>query len=273
MSDLLSAQYDHGGRIVRLGSRVLDHCSPSFDPLGAIRFGHRRLHYADRLTAADPTSRLSGAITDGGEGVGISFPLNGSWNSSDWAGAAPNIIWSLDDIFGAPLGGAIAAPVVLTVFARATIPAPADEWYVGVCIVNDTVLTGGTVDGAGVGIGGNAAGAAGPRAVRFACPNGVGTIALSTGDATAVGARGNLSITSIGSAGGISQFLVSSLDASGAGLQTTSNAGTANFGNPARLYLAAVAGRTDAAVAGGITIKADFYVSPVLRFPLLTATP
>lgn len=272
-SETSSVQLDRRGRITRLDSRLLAKYSPSYDTLGAMCFGHRRLNYSERLTTADPTSRLSGAITDGGEGVGISFPLTGGWSSTDWAGAAPNIIWPLEDLFGAPLGGAICAPFVVTVFARATILAPADEWYVGLSLVNDTVLSGATVEGGGVGLAGDAGGVAGPRGARFACANGAGTMAVTTSDATAVGARGTLAVASVGAGSSIAQFVVSSIDASGAGIVVTSSGGAASFGNPSRLYLAAFAGRSSAGAAGGVTVKADFYVSPVLRFPLMTATP
>lgn len=267
--------YDASGKIVYLSADLLDatQVSHSADANGATRFGPRRLALVNG-TAVDPASHLASAITDGGSGAGIAFPLNGSWASSDWSGAYPYVRWSLDDLLGCPLGGALATPVLLQLYVRTTVPVVGDEVRVVAAIVNETDLTTATIDGVGMGIlysgGGN------PAVEATKTANGSVTSTAGTGVAAIVGGFVCLSLRSIGATGTFAGSRVDPLDSSGviipsgSALSGTTSA-VVSYGNPSRNYLVLAAGRTSAGNTNAFTIKADLYVGPMLRQPLLAA--
>lgn len=259
--------YDKAGRIIRLGRAVMAENGAAFDALGAPRFGARRLHYADRLTTADPGSRLASAITDGGEGVGISFPLTGLWGSADWGGAYPYIVWSLEDVFGAPLGGTVGSATVLSFVVRPTVPTPLEEVWVGMAIVNETDLASATVDGAGCAI--TWTGAVNPAAQTLRLNNGTSTSVTGSTSAGMVSCVQPIAQVGTGTARMVGG-LASGQDSAGAVLNAATATGVGVFSsNPSRLYVVLAAGRTSAGAAGNFTALVDAYVAPCVRSQLV----
>lgn len=247
-----------------MSPEILDDAGPMTDVLGATQFGARRLHYSERLSTADPGTRLSAPITDGGEGAGISFPLTGLWGSTDWAGAYPYVLWSLDDVFGAPLDATSMKAVVLTVLARPTVPLSADEWRSVLAVVNESDLTSGTIDGAGCGSHGTTAG--GYAAASASVANGTANFSTSTANANIVGANCAVLAAASVVTGLMTVTVAAALDSSGTRL--TSSSATATVGTGAstgRLYVALAAGRISAGGLDNITLKLDAWVHPILR--------
>jgi hypothetical protein len=238
------------------------------DDLGSPRFGWRRLRLADALSTADPGSRLASAITDSGEGAGIVFPLNGGWGSNDWSGAYPYVMWGLEDLFGRPLGGSVTLGI--TFRARLfTSLAATDEFVIGVALVNESVLTGSTVDGKGVMVVGTGAGV-NLSSGNVNTANGTGTLSAGTMTATTVGALGTVSIQG----GTLPRLYISGSLGINASGDSVSGAGSNPIaaqnltGIPSRWYVAAFAGRTSAGVAAAKSPAADFHIAPLLRTPL-----
>lgn len=255
-------QFDNKGRLLQIPRTLLEKSGVNYSPLGAPRFGLKRLHYGDRLTTADPASHLASAITDGGEGVGISFPLNGSWGSTDWAGAYPYIIWNLTDVFNAITDSTSGTWFQLAIMLRATVPVAGDEFKIGLGIVSETDLTTGTIDGRGFAVDGTGANL---TVQSFTVSNGTFGQAASAANNSIVGASGGVGI--LGSGGtNISASRSAALDSAGAFL-TSGAAGAAVVNTTAgtRLYLALAAGRQSAGNTNNLTLNVDAYYSPALR--------
>jgi hypothetical protein len=230
-----------------------------------------RLNLADAISTADPGSRLSSALVDLGEGSGIKSPLTGSWGSTDWSGAYPYAMWNLNDLFGRQLGGNYNLSIPLYIRLRTT-QADTDDFAIGLAVVNESVLTGATVDGKGIQIVGNGAGGSGSlRTGNVDTTNGSGTVSnASSSVANLVWAAGFMSYAGIGA----SRIYVNGslgLNSSGAAVGGGTSPITALTlaATPSSWYLAAFFGRNDATNAGTLpNIAADFYVGPIVRSPL-----
>ncbi len=256
------------------GGIVLD--SPrgthGYTELGNPQYGWRRLVLADAITTADPATHLSGAVTDGGDGAGIAVPLTGSWGSGDWTGTYWYGIWPLLDNFGRVMGGNVEIALSFAVRLRGSF-SETDDFAIGMALVNETALTGATVDGKGIHINANGAGGAGVIGTgNSSSTNGTGTQTnAAAGQANVVWAVGHVAFSGqttgrLWCTGNIG------LDSSGVVVASSGAVpvGTVTMGGPpARWYLAMYAGRNDATNASAKTPAADCYYAAPLHRPLV----
>lgn len=252
--------------------RVLDlPAAANFSANGNPTFGWRRLRLSDAIATADPGSRLASAITDGGAGSGIVFPLTGGWGSTDWSGAYPFATWRLSDLYDAPIGAS--SNIVFTVGVRLwTSLAATDEFVIGVALASENTLTGTTVEAKGIYMVGTGAGS-NLATGNCSSNNGSGTQSNGTMTSGVVSAVGSLMVH--GDGGG-RLYANGSLGVDGS--WGAVGGGVAALGavtlaaQPSQWYLHAFAGRLSAGAAGAISPAADFFISPVAYHHMVITT-
>jgi hypothetical protein len=72
---------------------------------GAVKFAWRRMNLSEALGSYDPGGRLNSALSDAGEGTGISIDLTGSWSTTDPLTGGVYIVWDARDIYGHAIEG------------------------------------------------------------------------------------------------------------------------------------------------------------------------
>ncbi|HYD02610.1 MAG TPA: hypothetical protein VEB22_15390 [Phycisphaerales bacterium] len=232
---------------------------------GSVRHGLRRLSLARAIASGDPGSRLTSALTDGGDGVGITWPLAASWGSTDWAGAYPYLLFDLTDIFGFPLSSGRNVGVALQVIWRTPLPGAGPGAVGGLCLVNETGMAGGTIDGRGLYVYTSVAGGV-PGVGSAVVTN--GSCSLAAG-ASASSNRSGQTIVQVDSSSSTARAAVAYIaarDANGAfnaGVDTTTET---EVGNPSKFYLAMFAGRSTS-TAEAVTCIFDAYAAPITFFP------
>ncbi len=233
-------------------------------PLEPKRYNWRRLNFSQRLAAfdLDPSSRLNGTVTDGGDGVGWTIPLDGGWGSTDWTGAWPTWFFDLRDVENVLLTGEHQIALTFLIVARGGLVA-ADEASFGIALVSETTTASATVDGMGVAITGT--GAAGLGASRLSALNGTGAMVNAVGAATVMAGLGTIAYQGTGAIGRFSHTGTAGLSSTGAAVASggaTTVATVTPGASPTNYYLAVCAGRLSAGVAGAIAPTLDFYVAP-----------
>lgn len=228
----------------------------------------RRLALASIVASGNPNSRLVAPASDLGDGAGIRISLTGGWTSTDWAGAHPYWVWEILDVAGVAIGGDDDFSLAVAMAIRAH-PGDASDTDLRVAIVNETDLTSATIDGMNAGI----RWTADARGVIVSNVSNGTASAVGTGTGVAGAAYMRASFPRFGE--GAASTLVSPraclLNSSRAYIASSNvNQAPGNgvvIGNPSKLYLALVAGRS-ATTAGDVTIDVDVYYAPPLKLEM-----
>lgn len=225
---------------------------------------YRRLALADAIACYDPGTRLATPVTDGGAGVGISWPLTGSWSSSDpmdW----PHCVWAPKDAAGAALSTTSTWAIALEIAER-TAPGLSSDTSIAVGVINESADSG-TVDG----IFGRLLWSGATRAGgAIGLANGAATVNTGTSNASirylnyavVKAGSGATAVATISQARGA---LDSSRAVLAATVATTITTGTIGDNSS---FIVVAAGRT-AATAGNETVVVDTYTLPPVVAPLI----
>lgn len=136
-----------GGTLIRPDGvrRLAVPDSAPFTATGAVKMAWRRMDLSQALGSYDPGSRLNSAISDGGEGTGISIDLTGSWSTSDPLTSGVYIVWDARDIFGHLLEGG--TPWVISyLLVERTNPGNSTDYNIVAGIMNEATDSA-TIDG------------------------------------------------------------------------------------------------------------------------------
>lgn len=242
------------------------------DNFSALRHGMRRINLAEAVVTADPASHLTAAITDGGEGIGYSFPLGNTWASAELTDDAPYFTCPLLDVDNRLVGGSMILSTTLVVFMRST-PAVTDVVRVGAIIHNERDWRTATVDGRGIGL---IYAVTNPQCQSVGIVN--GTTSTTTGAATAgiVGGIGPVIRAGTDTAI-VEQFTTVScfgLDSSFDGVQSSVATKAANNGTGpganGNWYITVFAARTSVAGVSNYTAVFDVWYTPIIVLGRLT---